>query len=77
MVGSIEFDDSMGMLEFDDEQMEYYWRSSVDPSTRKGCVDQLFVVMQLSEKFLAKGRDLFLAFMDLEKAHERVDMETL
>ena len=33
-----------------------------------GCVYQLFVVMQLCEKFLAMGMDLFWAFMDLEKA---------
>ena len=31
----------------------------------RGCVDQLFVVRQLCDKFLAKGKDLFWAFMDL------------
>ena len=30
--------------------------------------DQLTVVSQSCEKFLAKGKDLFLAFMDIEKA---------
>ena len=36
--------------------------------SRRGRVDQLYVVRQLCEKFLSKGNDLFLAFMDLEKA---------
>ena len=39
----------------------------------KGSVDQLFVVKQLCEKFLGKGKDLFWAFMDLGKAYGRVD----
>ena len=43
----------------------------------RGCVDQLFVVRQLCEKFLAKGKDLFLAFMDLEKAYDKVDRDAL
>ena len=30
---------------------------------------------QLCEKFLAKGKDLFWAFMDLEKAYARRDRE--
>ena len=45
--------------------------------SRRGCVDQLFVVKQLYEKFLAKGKDLFWAFMDLEKANNRVDRDAL
>ena len=43
----------------------------------RGCVDQLFVVRQLCEKFLAEGKDLFWAFMDLEKAYDRVDRDAL
>ena len=41
------------------------------------CVDQLFVVRQLCEKFLAKGKDLFWAFMDLDMAYERVDRDAM
>ena len=39
------------------------------------CNDQFFVVIQLCEKFLAKGKDLFWAFMELEKAYDRVDRD--
>ena len=30
---------------------------------------------QLGEKFLAKGKGLFFAIMDLEKAYDRVDRD--
>lgn len=43
----------------------------------RGCVDQMFLVRQLCEKFLGKGKELFWAFMDLEKAYDRVDREAL
>uniref|UniRef100_A0A3P9JM39 ribonuclease H n=1 Tax=Oryzias latipes TaxID=8090 RepID=A0A3P9JM39_ORYLA len=43
----------------------------------RGCVDQVFVVRQVCEKFLAKGRKVFWAFMDLEKAYDRIDREAL
>uniref|UniRef100_A0A8C8DHP6 ribonuclease H n=1 Tax=Oryzias sinensis TaxID=183150 RepID=A0A8C8DHP6_9TELE len=43
----------------------------------RGCVDQVFVVRQVCEKFLAKGREVFWAFMDLEKAYDRIDREAL
>ena len=32
---------------------------------------------QLCEKFLAKGKNLFWVFMDLEKAYDRVDRDAL
>ena len=43
----------------------------------RGCVDQCFVVKQFCEKFLAKGREVYFAFMDLEKAYDRMDRSTL
>ena len=43
----------------------------------RGCVDQVFVVRQGCEKYLAKGKDSFWAFMDLEKAYDRVDRGAL
>ena len=43
----------------------------------RGCVDQMFVVRQICEKYLAKGRESFWAFMDLEKAYDRVDRTAL
>ena len=32
-----------------------------------------FVVRQLCEKFLAKEREVYFAFMDLEKAYDKID----
>ena len=43
----------------------------------RGCVDQVFTVRQICEKYLAKGKDAFWAFMDLEKAYDRVDREAM
>ena len=34
------------------------------------CVDQVFVIEEMSEKGIAKGESLFVAYMDLEKAHD-------
>ncbi len=42
-----------------------------------GCMDQIFAVRQVCEKCLAKGKDMFKAFMDLEKAYDRIDRECL
>ncbi len=43
----------------------------------RGCVDQIFAVRQVCEKYLAKGKEVFWAFMDLEKAYGRIDREGL
>ncbi len=43
----------------------------------KGCIDQIFAVKILVEKCLEKDRKLFAAFMDLEKAYDRVDRKGL
>ena len=43
----------------------------------RGCVDQVFVVRQGCEKYLDRERDSFWAFMDLEKAYDRVDRGAL
>ncbi len=40
-------------------------------------MDQIFAVRQVCEKYLAKGNDVFWAFMDLEKAFEIIDKEVL
>ncbi len=39
----------------------------------RGCIDQIFAVKILVEKYLEKDRELFAAFMDLERAYDRVD----
>ena len=43
----------------------------------RGCVDQIFTVKMLTEKYLMKGKKLYAAFMDLEKAYDRVDWKSL
>ncbi len=39
----------------------------------RGCVDQIFAMKMLVEEYLGKDKKLYAAFMDLEKAYERVD----
>ena len=39
----------------------------------RGCTDQVFAVRQVCEKYLANGKDVFWAFMDLEKAYDTID----
>ena len=34
----------------------------------RGCMDQVFAVRQVCKKYLADGKDVFWAFMCLEKA---------
>ena len=43
----------------------------------KGTVDAIFIVRQLQERFLEKKKDLFYAFVDLEKAFDRVPREVV
>ena len=43
----------------------------------RGCVDQIASMRLLVEKYLAKNRKLYAAFMDLEKAYDKVDWEGL
>ena len=33
----------------------------------------MFAVWQVCEKFVANGKDVFEAFMDFEKAHDKID----
>ena len=43
----------------------------------RGCMDQIFVVRQICEKYMAKGKDVYFAFMDLEKAYDRIDRSAM
>ena len=43
----------------------------------RGCVYQIFAVRQVSEKYLEKGKDVYWAFMDLEKAYDRIDRNAM
>ena len=42
-----------------------------------GCVDQVFVMKQMSEKFCGKNKSLFVTYMDLEKAYDRIDRDAM
>ncbi len=39
----------------------------------RGYVDQIFAMKMLVEEYLGKDKKLYAAFMDLEKAYDRVD----
>ena len=39
----------------------------------RGCMDHVFAVRQVCEKYLANGKDVFWAFMDLEKGYDTID----
>ena len=43
----------------------------------RGCIDQVFVMRQLTEKFVSKGKCLYASFMDLEKAYDRIDRRAM
>ena len=41
------------------------------------CVDQVFMMKQMIEKFVDKNKGLSVAYMELEKAYDRIDRETM
>ena len=43
----------------------------------RSCADQIFVLRQLCEKMKEKEKRVWIAFMDLEKAYDRVDRDAL
>ena len=43
----------------------------------RGRVDQIFAVRQLCEKYLGVNKELYMAFMDLGKAYDRMDRDAL
>ena len=43
----------------------------------RGTTDAIFIIRQVQEKFLAKNKELWIAFVDLEKAFDRVPREVL
>ena len=38
----------------------------------RGCMENVFVIRQLAEKMLERGKRLHAAFLDLDKAYDRV-----
>ena len=52
--------------------------AEVQSGFRRGreCTDQIFIVRQMCEKYLGKGKDVYFAFLDLEKPMiELVEMQ--
>ena len=43
----------------------------------RGTTDAIFILRQLQEKHLVAGKPLYLAFIDLEKAFDRVPREVI
>ena len=43
----------------------------------RGCVDQSFTLKQIGEKSQEKKRRVYVGFIDLEKAYNRVNREAL
>ena len=41
----------------------------------RGCIDQIFVLKQLVENYREKRKELHVAFVDPEKAHDKVCRE--
>ena len=39
----------------------------------RACMDQVFAVRQVCKKYLANWKDVFWAFMDLEKSYDTID----
>ena len=44
-------------------------------SSGKGTTDAVFIMQKLQEKYIEVHKDLFLTFVDLEKAYDRVPMD--
>ena len=43
----------------------------------RGTTDAIFILIQLQEKHLAKNKKLYFAFVDLEKAFDRVPRKVI
>ena len=56
---------------FDKDQMQFGFMPG------RGTTDAIFILRQLQEKYLAKRKNLYFAFVDLEKAFDRVPRDVV
>lgn len=54
------------------ETDEKVWDAQAGFRKGMGCTDQVFSLRFIAEKYLAKGQKVYCAFVDLEKAYDRV-----
>ena len=57
------------MVQIDDMQFGFV--------TGKGTTDAILIVRQLQKKYLANNQDLWMAFVDLEKAFDQIKREVV
>ena len=38
----------------------------------RGCIDQIFIIRQLTKKYLEKDKKMYAAFIDMKKAYDKV-----
>ena len=43
----------------------------------RGTTDAIFVIRQLKEKYLTLGKQIYLAFLDIEKAFDKVPQKVI
>ena len=43
----------------------------------RGCTYQVFVIRELSVRFESKGKDMYVAYMDLEEVYDRIDRNAM
>ena len=43
----------------------------------RGCTDHVSIIRQMCKKYLPEGKDVYSAFLYLEKAHDKVDRDAM
>ena len=43
----------------------------------RGCMDKVFAIRQVGEKYLANWKDVFWTFTELEKAYDTIDRHVM